>query len=1026
MQPAEASSRNAVPASPPAPPPPPPREEVDPAVRQPALHGGKTDAPPPERYTQHTVERGETVTEIAKRYQTTVPMIAAANPQVADVDQVDVGQQLNVPLGQGYGEEPTQAVVAKGQSLTEMAKTYQLPLNVVIGANRHSLPNANLIHPGQVVQMPVDKPNTTLQDRVQATDQAMSQLQQAEQARTSTTVSSDSQASRLDQAVDDAKAQLQSATQAELQERLQLSTPPGQTPDEAAYAAAGNEIKSRYAASPQETARLDDALKALKLGRDTDAIVQAAQAGSTPQQQIESLNNSLKDASPELRQAVLQSDEGKAIVQSAADWVTEPLGEKGPAGATPMWNGLDGPLEGEQAMGRLEQLTKDLSPELAAELTGQSLPALETYAAACKERFGDSSVVGAQEMTSALKVLERSAGTPQGDANMARMLQMGIWNAPAVVEHIGNGGSVDYAVAYGRQAPDAVPYGDPADTAQRVIEAGMERFRGKIEETAAAYSEHFEELGWLVSSHGGTMTPEQLQKAIEDYTKEKGPEWEQKGKELQDQLATQGAALQAQLTGLGQLPPSDARDQAIADTLNDPAVGLALNTAWEKNPSLLTGARGDSALAFFADPTVKGSARLTDVGRRLTSGLAMAWMKHNTGAALANFDPGNPASVQAAKTALEGLRNGNLTKLLGVSTAEMDKAIEAMKNAMPEAGDTAEQIAAKLSKLDGELGTIGEAIKGRYGFDPSTANEGQVAFSRKTVAGQLMRGVGVMLGGVGLLASGKTAIDDPTLKNWLKVTSDSVGLVQRGLELGVGVFKWDEGTSLAARAGTKAGSFLVGRLLGAVSSVFDIWSGVEAAQKGDYTSAGLYGAGAAGTVMASLFTGPVGWAGLAIVGISAAGLWIWNGVKEANKHEPDSDGGVSMRFLQHAGLDEATARALTDQSGDGYSPVPLLARYAQLKGYDLSNAGDQQAFVNWLNTMPKDELAAMRDSLHHTLDEIDGDVSKFRATAPDDATEVADTQDRPWFARSGEEQPMSVAQLEAVLGVLNLSALPAR
>ena len=44
------------------------------------------------------------------------------------------------------------------------------------------------------------------------------------------------------------------------------------------------------------------------------------------------------------------------------------------------------------------------------------------------------------------------------------------------------------------------------------------------------------------------MTSEQLQKAIEDYTKEKGPEWEQKGKELQDQLATQGAALQAQLT----------------------------------------------------------------------------------------------------------------------------------------------------------------------------------------------------------------------------------------------------------------------------------------------------------------------------------------------------------------------------------------------------------------------------------------------------------------------------------------------
>ena len=52
--------------------------------------------------------------------------------------------------------------------------------------------------------------------------------------------------------------------------------------------------------------------------------------------------------------------------------------------------------------------------------------------------------------------------------------------------------------------------------------------------------------------------------------------------------------------------------------------------------------------------------------------------------------------------------------------------------------------------------------------------------------------------------------------------------------------------------------------------------------------------------------------GLALVGISAAGLWIWNGGKESRKHEPGSDGGTSMRFLQHAGLSEDAARALTD------------------------------------------------------------------------------------------------------------------
>ena len=72
-------------------PPPPPRKEVDAAVRQPALHPNQPDAPPPERYVQHEVESGENLTEVSRRYQTTVPMLEAANPQLAQSDQIEVG-----------------------------------------------------------------------------------------------------------------------------------------------------------------------------------------------------------------------------------------------------------------------------------------------------------------------------------------------------------------------------------------------------------------------------------------------------------------------------------------------------------------------------------------------------------------------------------------------------------------------------------------------------------------------------------------------------------------------------------------------------------------------------------------------------------------------------------------------------------------------------------------------------------------------------------------------------------------------
>ena len=82
-------------APPPPPLPPPPREKVDPAVRAPALHKGQKDAPPPEHYVQHEVQRGETLTEVSHRYQTTVPMIQAANPQIKDADQIEINWQTD-------------------------------------------------------------------------------------------------------------------------------------------------------------------------------------------------------------------------------------------------------------------------------------------------------------------------------------------------------------------------------------------------------------------------------------------------------------------------------------------------------------------------------------------------------------------------------------------------------------------------------------------------------------------------------------------------------------------------------------------------------------------------------------------------------------------------------------------------------------------------------------------------------------------------------------------------------------------
>jgi hypothetical protein len=223
----------------------------------------------------------------------------------------------------------------------------------------------------------------------------------------------------------------------------------------------------------------------------------------------------------------------------------------------------------------------------------------------------------------------------------------------------------------------------------------------------------------------------------------------------------------------------------------------------------------------------------------------------------------------------------------------------------------------------------------------------------------------------------------------------------------------------------KLGGTAASKFLGVLSAGFDIWNSKEAFAKGDIPSGILYGTTAGGGLLAAFgsasLAGPIG---IGIVLVSVIGLGVWNGVKEANMHEPGSDNGVSMRFLQHAGFYEPTARALVDQSGDGHSPVLLLERYAQLQGVDLIDPVQRQKFVGWINSIPVDKLATLRNSLHMTLDNVDGDTNKFTVTNPSDARLVPVIGHPKNRFRVDYGRPLSsVAQMNAVLEVLNIAQL---
>ena len=767
-------------APPPPPPPPPPREKVDPAVRAPALHKGQKDAPPPEHYVQHEVQRGETLTEVSHRYQTTVPMIQAANPQIKDADQIEIGQKVNVPIGVGYGKEPTADVVEPGQSLTDMAKAHPgvSPYDIA-NANRHQVPNANLIYPGQKLWVPADKPATPLEQKVRATDQALATYKGAERTYDGLTDSAPSPA-RL-RVYDDmvtAKADLKTAVNAELEQRLRDKLPAGQDPSEKDYDAAGKELTARYTSDKGDSARLNEALKSLagdreqaRVQKQADDIVAKAKQESDPGKAVQSLNDQLKTSSPQVRKAALASQGAQDVVQKASDWAMEPLDPKQAKGRYPGYM-MGERMEGQRAAERLDQVTKGLDPELAAQVVDKSLPKLEQYAKVYQDTY-KTPVIGEKEMGTTLKVLERSLDTPTGKANMDRMLKMGMWNAPAVTQHIAEGGRPDYAIAFGQQPKKEGLYGDYAAISKHVIETGTTQFREKVTEDARAYAGHMEEIGWLIQNQGGTMTPDQLKKAIADYTANKlkdDPNWEADGKRMQQTLADDGKKLLAQMASLGQGAnngaTSDASVEALKKTLDDPASRAAVSTALQADPNLASGPMGQRVLDFLVNPNLSGPAKLANRSVWLGQEFANAYVKSNVLGRLEGLDRNDPASIQKAKDALASMRDSRFAKLMGVSPEQMNKAVDAIENgALPKLGDDTQSLVKRLHTVDQELGDI----KG---------------FEKSTVPGQMLRAVGVGLAGVGLMASGAKAIDDPTLANNLRVLSDAWPGLARGRDRG--------------------------------------------------------------------------------------------------------------------------------------------------------------------------------------------------------------------------------------------------
>lgn len=111
-----------------------------------------TSSPPPASGVKYTVKAGDTLYSIAKKYNTTVAAIAAAN-KIPSPYIIRVGQVLTIP---GKAVPPPAAVikytVKSGDTLYSIAKRYNTTVAKIAAANK--IPSPYIIRVGQVLTIP--------------------------------------------------------------------------------------------------------------------------------------------------------------------------------------------------------------------------------------------------------------------------------------------------------------------------------------------------------------------------------------------------------------------------------------------------------------------------------------------------------------------------------------------------------------------------------------------------------------------------------------------------------------------------------------------------------------------------------------------------------------------------------------------------------------------------------------------------------------------------------------------------------